>query len=46
MYRVLKPHGRLVMSDPTSEQEMNEKFTHDDHFTSLCLSGNYAAMLL
>jgi ubiquinone/menaquinone biosynthesis C-methylase UbiE len=27
MYRVLKPHGRLVMSDPTSEQEMNEKFT-------------------
>ena len=24
MYRVLKPHGRLVMSDPTCEQPMNE----------------------
>ena len=23
MYRVLKPHGRLVMSDPTCEQPMN-----------------------
>jgi hypothetical protein len=31
MYRVLKPHGRLVMSDPYYEQEMNEDLRNDDH---------------
>jgi SAM-dependent methyltransferase len=40
MYRVLKPHGRLVMSDPTCEQEMNENLRNDDHLRALCLSGS------
>lgn len=40
MYRVLKPHGRLVMSDPTCEQEMNEALRNDDHLRALCLSGS------
>jgi SAM-dependent methyltransferase len=40
MYRVLKPHGRLVMSDPTCEQEMNDSLRNDDHLRALCLSGS------
>jgi SAM-dependent methyltransferase len=40
MYRVLKPHGRLVMSDPTCEQEMNEALREDDRLRALCLSGS------
>jgi SAM-dependent methyltransferase len=40
MYRVLKPHGRLVMSDPTCEQPMNETLRNDDHLRALCLSGS------
>lgn len=40
MYRVLKPGGRLVMSDPTCEQEMNEALRNDDHLRALCLSGS------
>ncbi|WP_308990925.1 arsenosugar biosynthesis arsenite methyltransferase ArsM [Mariniflexile litorale] len=40
MYRVLKPHGRLVMSDPTCEQEMNEELRNDDRLRALCLSGS------
>jgi SAM-dependent methyltransferase len=40
MYRVLKPHGRLVMSDPTCEQPMNDALRNDDHFRALCLSGS------
>ena len=40
MYRVLKPHGRLVMSDPTCEQVMNEALLNDDHLRALCLSGS------
>lgn len=40
MYRVLKPHGRLVMSDPTCEQPMNEALRNDDHLRALCLSGS------
>ena len=40
MYRVLKPHGRLVMSDPTCEQEMNEKLRNDERLRALCLSGS------
>jgi SAM-dependent methyltransferase len=40
MYRVLKPRGRLVMSDPTCEQEMNETLRNDDHLRALCLSGS------
>jgi ubiquinone/menaquinone biosynthesis C-methylase UbiE len=40
MYRVLKPNGRLVMSDPTCEQPMNEILRNDDHLRALCLSGS------
>lgn len=40
MYRVLKPQGRLVMSDPTCEQEMNETLRNDDRLRALCLSGS------
>lgn len=40
MYRVLKPHGRLVMSDPTCEQEMNSELRNDDRLRALCLSGS------
>ena len=39
MYRVLKPHGRLVMSDPTCEQEIPEKLKDDERLRALCLSG-------
>ena len=40
MYRVLKPHGRLVMSDPICEQPMNETLRNDDKLRALCLSGS------
>ena len=39
MYRVLKPQGRLVLSDPVSQQEMPEHLRNDDHLRALCLSG-------
>ena len=40
MYRVLKPHGRLVMSDPICEQPMNEELRNDEQLRALCLSGS------
>ncbi|WP_417237887.1 arsenosugar biosynthesis arsenite methyltransferase ArsM [Bizionia sp.] len=40
MYRVLKPHGKLVMSDPTCEQPMNDTLRNDDRLRALCLSGS------
>ncbi|UZO81475.1 arsenosugar biosynthesis arsenite methyltransferase ArsM [Aquimarina sp. ERC-38] len=40
MYRVLKPHGRLVMSDPTCEQPMNDALRNDERLRALCLSGS------
>lgn len=40
MYRVLKPNGRLVMSDPTCEDEMSETLRADDRLRALCLSGS------
>jgi SAM-dependent methyltransferase len=39
MYRVLKPHGRLVLSDPTCESAMPEKLQNDERLRALCLSG-------
>ncbi len=39
MYRVLKPHGRLVMSDPTCEQEINEDLRNDNYLRAMCISG-------
>ncbi|SFN38803.1 Methyltransferase domain-containing protein [Bizionia echini] len=40
MFRVLKPHGKLVMSDPTCEQPMNDTLRNDDRLRALCLSGS------
>ena len=40
MYRVLKPQGRLVMSDPTCEQPINQSLRKDDRLRALCLSGS------
>jgi SAM-dependent methyltransferase len=39
MYRVLKPHGRLVMSDPICEQNMPDNLRADERLRALCLSG-------
>ena len=39
-YRVLKPYGRLVLSDPVCEQEMPQHLRADDHLRALCLSGS------
>lgn len=40
MYRALKPSGKLVMSDPTCEQDMNDTLRNDDRLRALCLSGS------
>lgn len=40
MYRVLKPHGRLVMSDPICDQYMPEHLKEDEKLRALCLSGS------
>lgn len=40
MYRVLKPYGRLVMSDPVCDQDMPENLKADDRLRALCLSGS------
>ena len=40
MYRVLKPRGRLVMSDPTCETEMPPSLREDERLRALCLSGS------
>jgi len=39
MYRVLKPHGRLVLSDPICEQAMPQQLRADERLRALCLSG-------
>jgi SAM-dependent methyltransferase len=39
MYRVLKPHGRLILSDPTCEQAMPEALKSDERLRALCLTG-------
>jgi len=40
MYRVLKPHGRLVLSDPICETKMPEALKADERLRALCLSGS------
>lgn len=40
MYRVLKPHGRLVMSDPICDMAMPENLKQDERLRALCLSGS------
>lgn len=39
MYRVLKPRGRLVLSDPVCETKMPENLLNDERLRALCLSG-------
>ena len=39
MYRVLKPHGRLVLSDPISDDVIPANLQNDDRLRALCLSG-------
>jgi SAM-dependent methyltransferase len=39
MHRVLKPHGRLILSDPICDQAMPEALQNDDRLRALCLSG-------
>lgn len=38
-YRVLKPRGRLVLSDPICEFEMPASLQEDEQLRALCLSG-------
>lgn len=50
MYRVLKPAGRLVLSDPICEQAMPVSLQNDEQLRALCLSGaiplhNYLKMI-
>ncbi len=40
MFRVLKPHGRLVLSDPVCEDHIPENLRNDDKLRALCLSGS------
>lgn len=40
MYRVLKPRGRLVLSDPVCDQDMPENLRNDERLRALCLSGS------
>jgi SAM-dependent methyltransferase len=40
MYRVLKPHGKLVLSDPVCESEMSQELRDDARLRALCLSGS------
>ncbi|ELR69870.1 SAM-dependent methyltransferase [Fulvivirga imtechensis AK7] len=39
MYRVLRPHGRLLLSDPVCNQTMPENLRNDERLRALCLSG-------
>jgi len=40
MYRVLKPNGRLVLSDPVTEDPMPDSLRNDERLRALCLSGS------
>lgn len=39
MYRVLKPRGRLLLSDPTCETTIPQHLQEDEQLRALCLSG-------
>jgi SAM-dependent methyltransferase len=50
MYRVLKPNGRLVMSDPVSDDFIPSHIRNDERLRALCMSGmlsldEYLAMI-
>ena len=39
MYRVLKPHGKLILSDPVCELPMPERLRNNERLRALCLTG-------
>ena len=39
MYRVLKPNGRLVLSDPICETPMSDSLRNDERLRAMCLTG-------
>lgn len=39
MYRVLKPHGRLMLSDPVCESPMPAQLKNNERLRALCLTG-------
>ncbi len=39
MHRVLKPRGRLILSDPVCDQAMPQALQDDERLRALCLSG-------
>jgi SAM-dependent methyltransferase len=39
MYRVLKPRGKLVLSDPVCEVEMPDNVRKDERLRAMCLTG-------
>jgi len=39
MYRVLKPHGRLILSDPVCEAAMPAHLKNNERLRALCLTG-------
>ncbi len=39
MYRVLKPRGRLILSDPVCDVEMPDALKNDERLRALCLTG-------
>lgn len=39
MYRILEPHGKLVLSDPVCDGGIPEKLHNDERLRALCLSG-------
>jgi SAM-dependent methyltransferase len=40
MYRVLKPRGRLVMSDPVCDNFISDELRNDERLRAACLSGS------
>jgi SAM-dependent methyltransferase len=40
MYRVLKPHGRLVLSDPVCDHDIPAHLRKNPNLRALCLSGS------
>jgi len=39
MHRVLKPHGRFVLSDPVAPEPLPQHLQRDDRLRAMCLSG-------
>ena len=39
IYRVLKPHGRLILSDPVCEEDIPDNLKNDEKLRAMCLSG-------